>query len=94
MNKFWMILLLFFSVSMAAFATEKADFKLKWKEEPKREPVSKYAHDLSDNKYESRTRKSYMFEPIDKANRMRFSDPIFSADNSDGGSSGRIYHKP
>ena len=35
MNKLWMVLLLFCSVS--SFATENADFTLKWKEKPKKE---------------------------------------------------------
>ena len=101
MNKLWMVLLLFCSVS--SFATENADFTLKWKEKPKkedfalkwqekpeREDLPKKNNELQGYRQESRQQPVQMLGYVGKANRMRFSDPQFSTYNSDGGSSARV----
>lgn len=87
MNKLWMVLMLLFSAG--SYAAEKADFKLKWQEEPKKEILQKRNDDLRGYINDRNKTPPNMFGHVDKANRLRYSDPQFSAYNSDGGS--RVY---
>jgi len=91
MKRLWMVFLLLSSAS--TFATEKADFKLKWQEEPKREVLPKNKNDLQGYINENKMRQPNMFGSVDRANRLRFSDPNFASSNSDSGYSNRIRNR-
>ena len=101
MNKIGMVFILLLSAS--SFATEKADFnlkwqeeprreagkadfKLKWQEEPRREVAPTKNNDLQGYMNERNIRQQNFLGHVDKANRLRFTDPQFSTYNSDGGS--------
>ena len=93
MKRLWMTMLLFCSVSSGAI--EKTDFTLKWRPE-KHQTTYPAQHQAEGQKKwvqppssfsvpEPKSRQPDMFGRVDKAHRLRYSDPNFSSFNSDEG---------
>ncbi|WP_299997199.1 hypothetical protein [uncultured Cedecea sp.] len=83
MNKLGIALLLSFSASLSA--TGKADFTLRWQEEPTSviDPITRWQIEQKKLSRQSPSRQGNLFGRINKAHRQRFVDPNFSAFNSD-----------